>query len=76
MIAKQLPFNPVLAGMAYAGERLTLTFKKKQGNTQDRTYSGVPQTIAYTLYYKRTAEDVMSYFANHIKGKFKVVKIK
>lgn len=75
MLTKTFPFNPVLQNMAFAGERLTLTFKKKSG-TQDRTYDAVPSTIAHQLFYKQTASEALAYFANNIKKKFKVIKVK
>ncbi len=75
MIATTFPINPVLAGMTYRGEELTLVFKKKQG-TQERTYADVPAQVAYGLFYKKTASEVLSYFAKNIKNKFKVIGVK
>ena len=47
---------------------LSITFKKGQ----IRTYHNVSKEIAYKLYYKQTASEVLSFYSNEIKKKFKV----
>lgn len=74
MAACVFPYNPVLAGMSYNNNELTLEFKKKTGN-EKRTYAEVPTVVAYTLLYKRTGSDVLSYFANHIKKQYTVLRV-
>lgn len=68
MISATLPYNPLLAAMSYDGKDLTLTFHKplSDGKTT-RVYKDTPQTVAYTLFYKRTGSDVVRYYSQHIK---------
>jgi hypothetical protein len=47
---------------------LSITFKKGQ----IRTYHNVSKEIAYKLYYKQTAGEVLSFYSSNIKKKFKV----
>ncbi len=75
MLTTTFPINPVLAGMTYQGEQLTLVFKKKQG-TQQRTYAEVPKELAYKLVYSKTASDLLGTFAKEVKNKFKVIEVK
>lgn len=57
--------------MTYSNGTLTLQFAK-----QSRTYSEVPQELAYKLAYAKTASETLQIFANHIKKKFKVISVK
>lgn len=75
MITTTFPYNPVLAGMRYQGEELTLVFKKKQG-TQERTYAEVPAQVAYKLVYAKSASELLSWYAKEVRKKFKVINVK
>lgn len=75
MLTTTFPINPVLAGMTYQEDKLTLVFKKKQG-TQQRTYAEVPKEVAYKLVYAKSASELLSVFATKIKKQFKVVEVK
>ena len=75
MASCTFPYNPVLESMRYTGQELTIVFKKKDGK-QERTYAEVPKEIAYGLLYKKTASEVLSFFAKEIRQKFKVVDIR
>lgn len=69
MIYTKFPYNPTLLDMSYKDEVLTITFKK---NNVKRSYYGVSKLVAYGLYYKTTAAEVLSYYSNQIKGKYTV----
>lgn len=76
----QFPFNPLLSYMEYKpidkefGE-LTLTFKKKKGNREQRTYN-VSREVGYKLVYCKSAADVMERFNTYIKEKAPVINVK
>ncbi len=75
MASAIFPYNPVLVSMNYKGTELTLTFRKKQG-TQDRTYAEVPATVAYGLLYKKTASELLSYYAKEVRKKFTLIDVR
>ena len=68
MIARNFPPNKTLKAMQYHSGNLTISFNKGQ----DRVYEGVDTKTAYALYYMNTASNILSYYANFIKGKFNV----
>jgi hypothetical protein len=76
---RSFPINPVLRSMAYRNGELTIEFFKRSGNgvrIEKRQYGEVPQDIAYGLYYKKTAPEILSYYAKQIRKKFKLLSIK
>lgn len=72
MASCTFPHNRLLLAMSYVGTELTLTLNKGK-RIETRVYADVPQNVAYTLLYKRTGSDVLSYYAKHIKKHFKVL---
>lgn len=62
------PYNKGLSFMPTDEGDLSITFKKGQ----IRTYHNVTKEIAYKLYYKQTASEVLSFYSTEIKNKFKV----
>lgn len=73
MAACVFPHNPVLISMSIDGEKMTLEYRKKIGS-EKRTYDEVPTLISYGLFYKKTAKEVMSYYAKNIRKKFNRIK--
>jgi len=68
MIRSTFPFNPVLVAMSYDGKDLTLTYKNRLSDGKfERVYKDIEQTVAYTLYYKRTGSEVVQYYTKFIK---------
>lgn len=71
----EFPYNPVLKSMNYINEQMTLIFKKEK-TLQTRVYAQVPKEIAYGLFYKKTASEVIKFFSSEVKGKFRVIEVK
>jgi hypothetical protein len=75
----RFPINPVLESLSYANDNLTLVFKKKiEGKVllQSRQYENVPKEVVYPWIYKKSASEVLSYYAKNIRKKFKLISIK
>lgn len=53
---------------------LKVTFVKKTGLEQ-RAYAAVPKEIGCKFLYQKATKDVMSYYSNNIRGKFKVQQV-
>lgn len=56
--------------MSYHNGSLSIQFDK-----YNRTYSDVPHTVAYKLFYSKTGRATMEIYSNEIKGKYKVLKV-
>ncbi len=66
------PYNAVLVSMAYtdATEELTLVYRK---DMKTKRYRNVPAAIAYGLFYKTTASDMLSFYAKNIRKKYSLI---
>lgn len=71
-MTRDYPFNPLFAGITIKNNELTLLFKKKNG-IQRRTYFDVPKEIGSKMFYLNTPKEIVSFFSNNIKNKFKVL---
>lgn len=72
MMEIAFPKNKVLLSASHKGDELTISFIKKDGTIEKRSYSGVPATVIYPWVYKTTASEVLKYYAAHIRKKFKL----
>ena len=66
-MTRDFPYNPVLSGISYKNEVMTLFFK----NGVKRQYFEVPKQIVCGLFYKSTGTEVVKYFNQNIKKQFK-----
>ena len=74
MITCKFPYNPVLDGMSYANEVLTIGFKKGL-KVQYRSYNASKE-VSYKLFYSKTAAGCLKIYSNDIKGKCEVIDVK
>ncbi len=71
MIHTILPYNNVISYMRYSNEVITIGFKKAN---YERSYN-VNQTLAYRLFYSKTAADCLKIY-NEIKKLCPVINVK
>lgn len=77
------PINPLVQAASYkatAGDigelKIVLLKRSKAGTSiQVREYSNVPRSIVYPWFYKKTASEILSYYAKNIRKKFTLLKI-
>lgn len=71
MLIQKLPYNPVLESMKWDTNRSELTLIYK--NKVQRTYNA-DITVAYKLFYTRTAAECLNVFNTLIKNKLRVLQ--
>ncbi len=77
MINTRFPKNPLLVGMEFKYEVLTLYFVKgKEYKLRKYRCEGDDnKSLAYKLFYSKTGQKVVDIFNNEIKDKLKVLSV-